>query len=535
MAIIPASTFEQGTELSPSFDIFIEGKDASAANPLFEVIRPLISSVTYEEDEEMAALFTLSIINQPDIKLGLGSKIDWRAVLDCKAFAEGNAVDLFMGYAGIKTYMGRVEIIKWMPDFPSSGPTEFTIKGYDARHRMMTGNQVKMKTAKVDKVGKSKSSSGVKQRQLSIEAKTKGAKGSKGSAQKKKHTFQNLTDDLIVAKIAAKYGFAADCDPAEKGLASMSAKASSSGFIVAGGKKYDMTTAKGKAEYAAFKANANASGNVAPKEKESKSSPRRTSAVPSRIQIPDQTDWQFLQRLASINRFDLWVDYDLGNKQWTVHFKQRKAANNAGYTFTYNGIDGSLLEAHPDFSLKEQSTSAEVLYFDSKNKSIELTTIEDTKKEENVNFKSTAPGDLVAKKSIGAGARVRFTAFGQSLEAIADKPFRSKKEAEAFVADWLKEKERDLIILTGKVVGMEDLRPRQVHEFIGMSTRLDGFYRLTQVKHNMTAGQPFTVDFIAHKILSEEITRRKPTTKAKVKTTKQTVKSDSGQILGKST
>jgi len=482
MPMIPASQFEPGDELGPSFDIFIEGKDASSSSPAFEAIRPLIAGVTYEEDEEMTALFELQVINQPDIRMGEGSKVDWHAVLDCKAFQEGNGIDLFMGYAGAKTYMGRVEIVKWLPKFGAQGPTEFLIKGFDGRHRMMQGNQVKAKAPKEDKA-----SGGAKGKQASLAGKA--PKASKGSANKQRHVYRSMTDDQVVKKVAAKYGFAVDCDTPEKGLAAKS-----------GGKKKGVVIEKG----------------VVQKEEPAKSK-RRTAATPTRVQVADQTDWLFLQRLATINRFDLWVDYDLEAKRWVVHFKKRQDIGDPLMTFTYNGEDGSLLEAEPDFSVKEQSTSVEVLYFDRKTRTIELTSLEDQTKEEDVSFGTAMPGSFTAKKTTGVGARVRFTAFGQSLEAISNKPFRSRKDAEAFIADWLKEKERDLVVLKGKVVGMESLRPRQVHEFLGMNTRLDGVYRLTQVKHVMQPGSPYVVEFIAHKVLSEDISRRKATTKAKVK------------------
>jgi hypothetical protein len=77
----------------------------------------------------------------------------------------------------------------------------------------------------------------------------------------------------------------------------------------------------------------------------------------------------------------------------------------------------------------------------------------------------------------------------------------------------LKDREDDFLLLRGKVVGVEDLAPRQIHEFVGMSTRLDGFYRFTQVKHSEEPGQIYSCSFLAHKILTQPLTRRKATTK----------------------
>lgn len=493
-----ASLLGLGEELSPGFDLLVEGKDAGASGPVFEGLRPLISGVSYEEDEEMAALFELRVASQPDVRLGEGSASDWWAVIDCKAFQEGNCVDLFMGYAGVKQYMGRVEIVDWLPRGGPQGTGELTVKGYDGRHRMMAGNQFKAKSAKEPSAGRASTRG-----RVTLQGKP--AAGTKGAAQKQRHVFRAMTDDAIVKKVAAKYGFAADCDPPDRGL----------GSKYPGGKVG--TTYAGGAAVSAKYLQAVAATLPAELAPAILAPTKRGNRLPSRIQTAEQTDWQFLQKLAAINRFDLWVDFDLLASRWVVHFKRRQDVGNPILTFTYNGQDGSLIEWEGDLSVKDQSNTAEVVYFDRKTRTIQLTKIEDQSTGENLSYRTATPGSFVAKRTAGAGARVRFTAFGQTLEAVSSKPFRSQKDAEAFVKDWMRERERDLVVLKGKVVGVESLRPRQVHEFLGMSARLDGLYRLTQVKHVMYSGQPYTAEFVAHKVLSEEITRRKPTTRASVR------------------
>ncbi len=488
MAKKPGEEFEMGQEIAPSFDLAIEGKDASNAGPIFAAVRPLIAGVSYEEDEEMATLFELTIVNQPDAMAG--RPIDWKAVIDCKAFQEGNAIDLFMGYGQNQNYMGRVEIVKWLPRGGEQGTGTFMIKGYDGRHRMTVGNQYKLKKPKEERVGTKGGKRGRKK-----------SHGTKGQPQKQRHVFSGLTDDQIVRKVAAKYGYVADCDTPEKGLQTK-ATGGKKGLIKGGG------TAIEKGAKA-----------------------KRTTAIPNRVQLSDQKDWEFLQRLAEINRFDLWVDYDLIEKQWVVHFKKRQTAGNAEYTFCYNGYDGSLIEWESEFAVTEQTNSVEVVYFDRAKKQIQLTSIEDTTREEDVNLQTATPGNFSVKTSVGTGARVRFTAFGQSLEAISQKPFRSRKEAEAFVSSWLTERERDFLILKAKVIGIESLRPRQIHEFVGMSTRCDGLYRLTQVKHVMTGGEPYVCEVVGHKVLSQEISRRPPTSKANVKVKGNVVISGGGKVF----
>lgn len=439
MARLPVQRFvDVGDDLVPGFDIFIEGKDASKGSELFDLVRPLIQSITYEEDEEMSAMLELVILNQP--RAEIGRPIDWRAVVDSKAFQEGNTIDLYMGYGNIRQFVGRVEITKWVPTFPQSGPSTITIKGFDGRHRMQQGNQFRVKQA--------------------------------GKSKRRKTAYRNLPDELIVKKIAEKYGYGAEFDKTEH-------------------KKHTTTTTT------------------------SSGATKKQSVFPSRVQPADLSDWDFLRRLAKINRFDLWVDYSQTQKRFVVNFKRRATAGSAEYLFSYNQRDGSLLEAEPEFAIQEQPTDVEVLFYDRRTRKIERTLISDTNKAENVSLRSAGVGRFQAQKEIAVGARVRFSAFGQVIEAFRDKPFRSKSEAETFVKQWLHERERDFLILKGKVLGIETLKPRQIHQFEGMSKRLDGFYRFTQTKHVMAPGTSYQVEFVGNKVLSQEITRKEATTRVR--------------------
>lgn len=433
MSRLPIQRFTAlGDDLVPDFSLSIEGFDAGKGKALFDAVRPLIESVSIEYDEEETTIFELTIINQPEEAVsntgGFGSPVNWSAVLDSKAFQEGNAIDLFMGYAGQRLFMGRTEIVKWAPEFGPNGPTSFVIKGFDGRHRMTEGNQFKVGA----KIGTGTTTARKRKR--------------------KRKTSYKESDDLIVKRIAEKYGFGSDTDAVDK-------------------------RPKG-----------------------------------ARVQDSSTTDWQFLLKLAQINRFDLSVDYDDTKKKYVVRFKRRSDIGSGIYKFTYNGQDGSLISASPEFQVKDQKTDVEVLVYDKKRKKIERTIVSDPVPAEDVKLKQVGVGDFTAKKEITVGARVRFSAFGQAFDAISGKPFKSKKEAERFAQNWLKENERELMILQGVVIGIEDLRPLQVHQIAGLSTRIDGLYKFTNVKHDMTVGRPYRCEFTAHRVLSSDVSRRKVTT-----------------------
>jgi len=425
-----------GLDLTPTFELEISGKSAGGSGQLFESIRPLIAGVIFEDDERMSTQFTLDIINHADSSSG--QPVDWGAVIDSKAFTEGNFVDLYMGYGSEQVFMDRVELAKWNPEFPEEGPSTFRVQGFDGRHRLQRSNRIKTK-----------------------------------KKSKRKTFYKNRSDDQIVQQIADKYGFGVDADTPEV-------------------KRKAVQTVKG-----------------------SKTVTRHV--IPNRIQPVDLSDWEFLQKLAMLNRFDLWVDWSQSSGQFVIHFKKKKDAGAAGYEFQYNyNGNGSLLSASPDFSIKEQPTQVEILSFDRKTKTIYRSVIEETQPAENVSLAGgrVAPYRLKAERTLDIGARVRFRAFGQTIDAFSNRPFRSQKEAMSFVSQWLKDREAEATILTGRVVGLPTLRSRQIHKISGLGRRLDGFYRFTNVKHKQRPQDGiYHVEFVAHKVLSEDLVVRSPVTK----------------------
>ena len=452
MSRLPSEQFlRRGDDIAPGFEISISGRDTSEATSLFSAVRPLVQSVVYEEDEEMSSLMEINIINQPDT--GPGRPVDWRAVIDSKAFQEGNFIDLWMGYGNSRHFMDRGEIVKWLPRFSSDGPQTITLKAFDGRHRMARGNQFRVRIGK-----------GKKQR---------------------KTAYRNTPDEDIVKRIAQKYGY---------------------------GVRFDIPEARKK------KTSVLTSVNGVPKK-------IVRHVFPTRVQGSGVSDWDFLRRLAEINRFDLWVQFDPFDDNFVVNFKQRLDTGPPRFLFTYNPNDpadepGSLLEAEPDFSINDQVTDVEVLLYDRKRRVIERTTISDANPEEDLKLSSkrVGPGQLKAKKSIQVGARVRFSAFGQVNEAISDMPFRNKKQAANFVQNFLRERERDFLLLSGTIVGLPLLRARDTHEIRGLGQRIDGIYRFINVRHEMQPGSIYRTTFTAHKVLTNNVARRSPTTRVEIGT-----------------
>ncbi len=450
MARLPTEQFQRlGDDVAPGFSISISGRDADESTSLSQAVIPLINSVMYEEDEEMSSLMEITLINQPDT--GPGRPVDWRAVIDSKAFQEGNFIDLWMGYGNNRVFMDRGEIVKWLPKFGSEGPQTFMLKCFDGRHRMARGNQFR------NTGGRNK--------------------------RRRKTAYRNTPDEDIVKRIAQKYGYGVRTDTPE-----------------AKKKKTSITRKVDGVDKKIIR-----------------------HVFPTRVQGSGVSDWEFLRRLAEINRFDLWVQFDPFEDNYVVNFRQRVDIGAPRFLFTYNPNDpgdspGSVLSAEPDFSINDQVTDVEVLVYDRKRRVIERTTISDPNPEEDLRLdgKRVGPGQFKAKQTIAVGARVRFSAFGQVLEAFSDRPFKNQKQARRFVQNWLKERERDFMILSGELVGVPLLRARDIHEFRGFSQRIDGVYRFVNVKHDMKPGSLYTTGFTAHKVLVDDVPRRSATTRVEI-------------------
>jgi len=400
-----------GADLAPDFDLQVEGVSAGKSGPLFDAIRPLITEVSWEEDEDKAGLLTLIVANQPAVEYGRA--VNWRAVVDSKVFSEGNSIDIYMGYGGYQVAVGRGEIVRWLPEFPSDGPAAFTIKAYDGRHKMGVANAPKSR-------------------------KKKG----------KRKTYYKGPDSATVQAVAAKYGYGAVVDA--------------------------------------------------------------TSTIRTRVQTADTSDWKFLRRIADDNFFDLWVDWDVSRRRYVVNFKKRVMAGTPTYEFVYRGKDGSLLEAFPEFVVSEQPTNVDVLFFDTRSTKVGKAAQGDTQAAEKVKLPTSGYGQITAQKAITAGARVRFSAFGQTYEVTRDKPFASKADASKAAQGWLQERERDLLMLRGTVVGLPGLRPRQFHKFIGLGARVDGLYRLTSTRQVMKAGSLWSCEVVGHKVPDDTVVRGAP-------------------------
>lgn len=121
-------------DVLPRFRLNISGLTVDGTEEVHPGVEQLITGIVWEEDIEGASMLTIDVAI-PD-KQELGKPTEAGLSVDSKVFSEGNVVDVFIGYGDELTFMGRAEIVKWLPTFPESGFPTLQLKAFDARHRM---------------------------------------------------------------------------------------------------------------------------------------------------------------------------------------------------------------------------------------------------------------------------------------------------------------------------------------------------------------------------------------------------------------
>jgi len=113
-------------ELTPAYKITTNGAD------LQEDITSLVEKVVYEDNSYIADMIEFDVIMSPDLEAdpGAAGGREYGPVLDSKLFAEGNYLDLFMGYGNDLLFMQRCRIQKWLPNFPENDKPTLKIKAF---------------------------------------------------------------------------------------------------------------------------------------------------------------------------------------------------------------------------------------------------------------------------------------------------------------------------------------------------------------------------------------------------------------------
>ncbi len=116
---------------APDFELVVRGGVGAQPFIITDEIKKYISEVTYEDNSDQFNHLTVQLDNQVD-DAGGGQVL---SLVDSKLFAEGQILEVRMGFGQSLMTIGACDIVKKTPDFPSTGFPTLTIEGYDLLHR----------------------------------------------------------------------------------------------------------------------------------------------------------------------------------------------------------------------------------------------------------------------------------------------------------------------------------------------------------------------------------------------------------------
>jgi hypothetical protein len=227
------------------------------------------------------------------------------------------------------------------------------------------------------------------------------------------------------------------------------------------------------------------------------------------------TDYQFIRGLANLGAFEFKVFYDPISKLWKFNFRPPTTDQQKKYTFTYGPDSYTLLDFEPSWGLRDQPSEVKVLFLDkysgiyqqvsskgvsSKVKKATLSRVDQDGADFVPDMKWTDAGGVVDQEMLSL-EKVRIATGGISVEVVPERPFPSIDFAETFAARWMKEHRDNFIVGTGHLVGLEAVRPGDVHRLEGIGVQLTGDWEFTTVNHKLAPGNGFVTEFTAHKVL----------------------------------
>ena len=403
-------------------------------------LRKYIGDITIEEDERMATMLQIQF-NDPD-----------HVVSDSDLLKQGSIIDIQIGYNRNTVYYGRrVELVAAYPIFPQDGIPTFTVKGYDGRSHMTLGDYLPRKREE-QKFSKYKDLGAIIPRRGAIATSEASSVGLGKSRKRRKGagsspvSFKKKTDSRIIDEIAYHYGYAIDVDP--------------------------------------------------------------TKTIRTRVKKKNTSDWAFILRLAKLNNYTAWVDFDDTLNNWVLHFRKKMTKFVDGYILDYNSDDtGMLRSVALREELSKQVSDIEVVHFDKRLRKLSWQTLVDQKR-----F-SVPDGPLKTGRMANVdevafvdayGASVKFRVGGRYIKTFNDKPFKNKKEAQRWAKHYIINQQEDFLLAEGQVIGIENLRPRQIHILTGIG-RYNGEYYFTQTRHKFPKDAPYVTDFIGYRLLPEEV------------------------------
>lgn len=217
--------------------------------------------------------------------------------------------------------------------------------------------------------------------------------------------------------------------------------------------------------------------------------------------------YAFIKRLALINDFYFWTEYDPDTSRWVAFFKKSEnaLAYRPGFLYTYGPyVKGNmLLDFDVDRNEEQQTTEVQVHSWDTKLKKGIKHRIKEEILRSHSKFYNMDDDKIDRSLDIipVSGASVIFNAFGRRLEVITDKPFRSKDEAKQFCDRYVKAKSQDYMTASGSIIGNPAFDAMQINRFYGLEPEENGQWEVTRCRHYLGSTVGYKIDFSARKIV----------------------------------
>lgn len=227
------------------------------------------------------------------------------------------------------------------------------------------------------------------------------------------------------------------------------------------------------------------------------------------------TDYQFVKGLANLCGYEFKIRYDPVAERWKAYWRPPTSDQEVTYTFTYMAGVATLLDFDAQWGLRDAPSEVKVLYFDESariwqelsSKDISAAIRNEVLGKERAKGSSAVEdlaflgSDEVVRQEILSLEKIRIGAGGTSVEVVPERSFQNAETAERFAARWLRAHRDNFITGRGTVVGLETLRPGDIHRIEGIGVLLSGEWEMTSVRHVMSVDTGFRTEFSANKVI----------------------------------
>lgn len=264
-----------------------------------------------------------------------------------------------------------------------------------------------------------------------------------------------VTDDVIVQEIATAHGMTAIADPTKPRRRARTKKSGTSDFEL-------------------------------------------LNSISQTAQNDDGTDFRWYVRWDEFAQRDLLI------------FESFKVdPQQVSYRFVYQdeGLHSSLMtwEVNPD--LKSMPTKVSVVYMDraSQEEREVVANVANPASDPEVLWSGRVGGLKGITSEIKDGGAIRLRT-GDLYDELPPAPlsFDDSDEALDWVKRWYRRRQHGFASLKATVIGLQTIRPWDIHTFSGMSDRWDGQYMITSVRHLMSASQVYVCDLVANRLPTQE-------------------------------